>query len=84
MPKSSTLTESVGVIRMFPGFRSRWTMPRAWVASSAAATWAPVLRAAESGIGPRFSALQVFSTSSIARKRTDAASCSPYTTATFG
>ena len=36
-PKSSTFTTPSGVILMFAGFRSRWTMPLSWAASSASA-----------------------------------------------
>jgi len=38
MPKSVTFTSPSSVIRMFPGFTSRWTIPRRWAASRAEAT----------------------------------------------
>ena len=36
-PKSSTFTTPSGVILMFAGFRSRWTIPLSWATSSASA-----------------------------------------------
>jgi hypothetical protein len=47
-PKSATLTRSSLSSRRFAGLTSRWTIPFAWAASSAAAACAePVERAAE-------------------------------------
>ena len=48
MPKSVTFTSPSGVMRMFPGFTSRWTTPWRWAKASAAATPAP-MRAIRSG-----------------------------------
>ncbi len=50
-PKSSTLTLSSGVILMFAGFRSRWTMPFSCAASSASAICSAIASASSIGIG---------------------------------
>ena len=43
MPKSVTLTSPSGVMRMLPGFTSRWTTPWRCAKASAAATPAPMV-----------------------------------------
>ena len=48
-PKSSTFTTPSGVILMFAGFRSRWTMPFSCAASSASAICRAMASASSSG-----------------------------------
>ena len=49
MPKSMTFTSPGGVIMMFPGLTSRWTIPAAWAKDRAEATCAAI-SAARSGM----------------------------------
>ena len=51
-PKSSTFTTPSGVILMFAGFRSRWTIPFSCAASSASAICRAMVSASASGSGP--------------------------------
>jgi hypothetical protein len=48
-PKSSTLTTPSGVMAMLAGFRSRWTMPLSWAASSASTIWRAMERVSSIG-----------------------------------
>lgn len=52
-PKSRTFTVSSAAILMLAGFKSRWTMPRSWAASSASASCRARDTASASGSGPR-------------------------------
>ena len=52
-PKSRILTVSSGVIRMFAGLRSRWTIPRSCAASSASAICRAIGCASLQARGPR-------------------------------
>jgi hypothetical protein len=52
-PKSRTLTTPDGVILMFAGLRSRWTMPRSCAASSASAIRLAIVSASATGSGLR-------------------------------
>jgi hypothetical protein len=68
-PKSSTLTRPAGVILMFAGFRSRWTMRASCAAVSASAICRAIRIAPVAGSGPwAMRSASVFpSTSSITR-----------------
>ncbi len=70
MPKSITLIAPLGVIMMLDGLISRWTIPAAWLCSSASST-TPTTSSARSGAnGPspsRTSRRVAPSTSSITR-----------------
>ena len=48
-PKSRTLTTPSGVILMFAGFRSRWTMPLSWATSRASAICRAIATASGNG-----------------------------------
>ena len=78
-PKSGTFTLPSGVILMFAGLRSRWTIPRWCAYSSAAAIYRAMSTASETGTLPFFgrSARSSPGTRSIARKRTLSASWNP-------
>ncbi len=78
-PKSRTFTEPSGVILMFAGLRSRWTIPRSCAYSSPAAIWRAMSAASEKGTLPFSSRCERSSpgTSSIARKRTPPTSWKP-------
>ncbi len=52
MPKSATFTCPVEVMRMLPGFTSRWTTPLRWAKASAAATSAATSAARSGCNGP--------------------------------
>ena len=52
-PRSVTFTTPSVVIRMFSGFRSRWTMPRVCAWSSAASVWSSTAAAWAGARAPR-------------------------------
>ena len=45
MPKSNTFTQPDGETITFPGFTSRWTIPRSWASASASAMPSAISRA---------------------------------------
>jgi hypothetical protein len=79
-PKSRSFTFPSGVSLTFAGFKSRWTIPCSCAASRASAICRAMASASGGRSGPEASRAVRSSpgTSSMARKRTPLASCSPW------
>ncbi len=77
-PMSQSFASPSAVMRTFPGFTSRWTMPWAWKLASAAAIWAPIRMTSSASRRP-FSATSSLSerprTSSMLMKCTSPSLC---------